>query len=303
MDGDGDAPLVTSAKSGPIPLGCSAGAVYTQHSGIVHLDKDVVAQQWVLSNTVTGEQVALDVPFCEEAFLLFDDHGMGCIASDDHDPMLVKHTFKEQLWITPDGEMLLEEVHAGKKHFSGLLQQHQQQWSLCGTTIFLGPTSTKATAECAYFVRPKAGQHMFWSLMSLVNIGSWCLNGKKPSTWLHKRLDAWKQLVVQRLDMPQSAVMDSLEYGCDNSDPLRQLPFVSGSTSAVLAIVSAMAFASTYYCGLKKANAKLSASCLLNGLLKISLHAGQHSHMHTHTHNIHRMTSRIVCQQVSYAEK
>ena len=89
--------------------------------------------------------------------------------------------------------------------------------------------------------------------------------------------------MVQRLDMPQSAVMDSLEYGCDNSDPLRQLPFVSGSTSAVLAIVSAMAFASTYYCGLKKANAKLSASCLLNGLLKISLHAGQHSHMHTHT--------------------
>ena len=92
--------------------------------------------------------------------------------------------------------------------------------------------------------------------------------------WLHKRIAAVRDLLTQKLDMPASALMDSLEFGCDNSDPLRQLPFVAGPTAATLAIVSAWAYGIQRHCGLKAENNKLSASVMLSSILRNPLHAG-----------------------------
>ena len=157
---------------------------------------------------------------------------------------------------------------------SGLLQAQQQHWSLAGTSIYIGASQARVTLESGYFVWAKAGQHMCWSLISLVKNANFTATTKKPSVWLHKRLASLKQLMMQKLDMPESSVMDSLEYGCDNSVSLHQLPFVAASAAATLAFFSAWAFASPKHSGLKAANDNLSAACLLSGLLKIPLHAG-----------------------------
>jgi hypothetical protein len=114
-------PLVAvAAQDGSIPDGCSAGAVYKQHSGMVFLDQDVVQQKWVASNITTGEQVCLDHPYCEDVFMVFDDYGMGCVACDDWDPVLVKTIFKEQVWISTEGSLVLQEMDGDKKIFTGL---------------------------------------------------------------------------------------------------------------------------------------------------------------------------------------
>ena len=112
--------VAVRASDGSIPDGCSPGAVYKQHSGMVFLDQDFAARAWVVGNIVTGERVDLDVPYCQEAFLVFDDYGMGCIASDDWDPILIKQVFKEQVWISAEGQLVLQEVHEDQKHFTGL---------------------------------------------------------------------------------------------------------------------------------------------------------------------------------------
>jgi hypothetical protein len=159
----------------------------------------------------------------------------------------------------------------------GLLQSHQQQWSLCGVSLGVGAAHTRLTMETAYFLRPKAGQHVFWSLLSLVKNCNFSAKTKKPSTWLHKRLAAVRQLVIDKLDMPESALMQSLEQGCDSSDPLRQLPFVSSSSAATLAICSSWAYATQKNCGLKADINKTAAASLLSGMLTIPLHPGLQS--------------------------
>ena len=141
----------------------------------------------------------------------------------------------------------------------------------------VGAAQTKLTLETGYFLRAKAGQHMFWSLLSLVKTCKFSARTKKPSTWLHKRFAAVKQLVIDKLDMPETALMQSMEQGCDSSDPLRQLPFVSASSAATLAVCSAWAYAATKNCGLKSDANRTAAASLLNGMLKIPLHPGLQS--------------------------
>ena len=87
---------------------------------MVLLDKDVVARKWLASNISIGERAELDLPFGEEAFIVFDDHGMVCIACDDSDPILVESVFNEQVWISTEGQMVLQELQEGKTHFTGL---------------------------------------------------------------------------------------------------------------------------------------------------------------------------------------
>ena len=43
------------------------------------------------------------------------------IACDGSDPILVKSVFNEQVWFFAEGQLVLQVLHEGKKHFKGLL--------------------------------------------------------------------------------------------------------------------------------------------------------------------------------------
>lgn len=268
-DVGGDA--IGRGRSGPDSAGGDPPNASVSFDGIVFVDRDHTQQRWALSNVISGERVVLTAPFADECVLVFGDEGdgEGVVASDDPtwEPRLLSDLLSQRV-VIKGGALGLRNASDGQD--LGTIESLNCSFEIGSLQSQFGPTRADLALDLVYFLRPRDGCKCFFSIASVYDVAKFEFSYNFRSVWVHKNMGAWKSLLAG-LGL-QGHILQSRP--CDGSlasHVERPAPFVTISSTALIALSASWAFSSARWCGMKRASNALAAQALMEGLLILAL--------------------------------